>query len=415
LIEAAMNLAGIAIERNQAEESLKQLNQELENRVKDRTAQLMQTEERWQLALKGNNDGIWDWNLQTGELFLSDRFKEITGYDEHSPILDYFDELNKGTHPDDLALVMQALQDHLNKKTPHYIIEYRCWCYNSAYKWILSRGQALWDASGKAVRMVGSITDITEPKQAEEALRESEARYQKLSANLPGIIYQFLLRADGSFSFPYISHACRELLELEPEDVLQNAALVRNLIHPDDLQNHDESVAISAQTLQPWQWEGRMVLPSGKIRWLQIMSRPEAKENGAFLWDGIAVDVTDRKQAELALQESQQFIKKVADATPGILYLYDLEEQRNIYTNTSMFALLGYTSDEITAMDSSLMPQLIHPEDLPKIMKHLASFGGIEDGETREIEYRVRAADGQFCGCKVGILFLVGMRTVRLR
>ena len=395
LIEAAMNLAGIAIERNQAEESLKQLNQKLENRVKDRTAQLMQTEERWQLALKGNNDGIWDWNLQTGELFLSDRFKEITGYDEHSPILDYFEELNKGTHPDDLALVMQALQDHLNKKTPHYIIEYRCWCYNSAYKWILSRGQALWDASGKAVRMVGSITDITEPKQAEEALRESEARYQKLSANLPGIIYQYLLRGDGSFSFPYISPACRELLELEPEDVLQNGALVRNLIHPDDLENHDESVAISAQTLQPWQWEGRMVLPSGKIRWFQIVSRPEAKENGAFLWDGIAVDITDRKQAELALQESQQFIKKVADATPGILYLYDLEEQRNIYTNTSMFTLLGYTSDEITAMDSSLMPELIHPEDLPKIVKHHASFAEIEDGETREIEYRMRAADGQ--------------------
>lgn len=395
LIEAIINLAGIAIERNQAEESLKQLNQELENRVKQRTAQLMQTEERWQLALKGNNDGIWDWNLQTGELFLSDRFKEITGYDEHSPILDYFDELNKGAHPDDLALVMQALQDHLNKKTPHYIVEYRCWCYNSAYKWILSRGQALWDASGKAVRMVGSITDITEPKQAEEALRESEARYQKLSANLPGIIYQFLLYADGSASFPYISPACREVFELEPEDVMKDATLIGNLIHPDDRQNHDESVAISAQTLQPWQWEGRFVLPSGKIRWLQIMSRPEAKENGAFLWDGIAVDVTDRKQAELALQESQQFIKKVADATPGILYLYDLEEKRNIYTNISMLTLLGYTSDEITAMDSSFMPQLIHPEDLPKIVKHHASFGGIKDGETREFEYRVRAADGK--------------------
>ncbi|WP_333333049.1 PAS domain S-box protein [Microcoleus sp. LAD1_D3] len=395
LIEAAMNLAGIAIERNQAEESLQQLNQELENRVQQRTAQLMQTEERWQLALKGNNDGIWDWNLQTGELFLSDRFKEITGYDEHSPILDYFDELNKGTHPDDLALVMQALQDHLNKKTPHYIIEYRCWCYNSAYKWILSRGQALWDVSGKAVRMVGSITDITERKQAEEALRESEARFQKLSGNVPGVIYQFVLRTDSSFSFPYISPACREMFEREAEAVLQNAALITDLIHSDDRQNHDESVAISAQTLQPWHWEGRFVLPSGKIRWFQIISRPEAKENGDTIWDGIAVDVTDRKQAELALQESQQFIQKVASATPGILYLYDLEEQRNIYTNTSMLALLGYTSEEITAMDASLMPQLIHPEDLPKIVKHHASFAGIKDGETREIEYRVRAADGQ--------------------
>ncbi|WP_445241243.1 PAS domain S-box protein [Microcoleus vaginatus] len=255
LIEAANNLAGIAIERNQAEESLQQLNQELENRVQQRTAQLMQTEERWQLALKGNNDGIWDWDLQTGELFVSERFKEITGY-EDSDISDYNNKWNTSLHPDDLAISQQLLQEHLERKTPHYITEYRLWCYNSAYKWILSRGQALWDASGKAVRMVGSITDITEPKQAEEALRESEARYQKLSANLPGIIYQFLLCPDGSFCFHYISAACRELFELEPEDVLQNAALVTDLIHPEDRQNYEESGAISAQTLQPWQWQG---------------------------------------------------------------------------------------------------------------------------------------------------------------
>ncbi|MEG4917240.1 PAS domain S-box protein [Microcoleus sp. B7-D4] len=395
LIEAIRSLAGIAIERNQAEESLKQLNQELENRVKQRTAQLMQTEERWQLALKGNNDGIWDWNLQTGELFVSDRFKEITGY-EDSDISDYNNTWNTSLHPDDLEMSQELLQEHLERKTPHYITEYRLWCYNSAYKWILSRGQALWDESGKAVRMVGSITDITERKQAEEALRETEARFQKLSANVPGIIYQFLLCPDGYFSFPYISGACRELLEVEPEDVLKNAALVTDLIHPEDRQNHDESVAISAQSLQPGQWEGRMVLPSGNIRWFQINSRPEAKDNGDILWDGIAVDVTDRKQAELALQESQQFIQKVADATPGILYLYDLEEQRNIYANSSVLGLLGYTRDDITAMDSSVMPQLIHPEDLPKIVKHHASFLGVEDGEIWEIDYRMRAANGQF-------------------
>jgi PAS domain S-box-containing protein len=395
LIEAVRHLAGIAIERKQAEESLKQLNQELENRVEQRTAQLMQTEERWQLALKGNNDGIWDWNLQTGEIFLSDRFKEITGY-EHRPNLDYFDEWNRGTHPDDLALVMQAFQDHLDKKTPHYIIEYRLWCYNSAYKWILSRGQALWDESGKAVRIVGSITDITERKQAEEALRESKAKFQKLSANLPGVIYQCLLRVNGSFSFPYVSPACREMFELEPENLRKNAVVLIDLVHPDDRQDYNESVAISAQTLQPWYWEGRFVLPSGKVRWFQSISRPEAKENGDILWDGITVDVTNRKQAELALQESQQFIEKIADATPGILYLFDLEEQRHIYANSSIGKVLGYSFNEIQAMGSSLMSQLVHPEDLQIIVKHHASFVGIIDGEISEIEYRMRAANGQF-------------------
>ncbi|TAF57123.1 MAG: PAS domain S-box protein [Oscillatoriales cyanobacterium] len=395
LIESVRHLAGIAIERKQAEESLKQLNEELENRVEQRTAQLMQTEERWQLALKGNNDGIWDWNLQTREIFLSDRFKEITGY-EDIPNLDYFDQWNRNTHPDDLSLVMQAFQDHLDKKTPHYITEYRLLCYNSTYKWILSRGQALWDASGKAVRIVGSITDITERKEAESALRESEARFQKLSGNVPGVIYRFVLRADGSFSFPYISPACREMFEREPEAVLQNAALITDLIHPDDRQNHDESVAVSAQTLQPWHWEGRFVLPSGQIRWFQIISRPEARENGDIVFDGISIDVTNRKEAELALQESQQFVQKIADATPGILYLYDLEEQRNIYANSSMGTLLGYTFDEIKAMGSSLMTQLINPEDLPKILEYHSRFAEIKDGEIREIEYRMLAANGEW-------------------
>ncbi|TAE65530.1 MAG: PAS domain S-box protein [Oscillatoriales cyanobacterium] len=395
LIESVRHLAGIAIERKQAEESLKQLNEELENRVEQRTAQLMQTEERWQLALKGNNDGIWDWNLQTGEIFLSDRFKEITGY-EHIPMLDYFDEWNRNTHPDDLDLVMQAFQDHLDKKTPHYITEYRLWCYNSTYKWILSRGQALWDASGKAVRIVGSITDITERKEAEEALQKSEAKFQKLSANLPGVIYQCLLGGDGYLSFPYVSPASLEMFELEPESLRKNAALLIDLVHPDDRQDYNESVAISAQTLQPWYWEGRFVLPSGKIHWFQSISRPEAKANGDILWDGITIDITNRKQAELALQESQQFIQKIADATPGILYLYDLEEQRNVYANSSMGTLLGYTFDEIKAMGSSLMTQLINPEDLPKILEYHASFAEIKDGEIREIEYRMLAANGEW-------------------
>lgn len=286
LIEVAISLAGIAIEQKQAEESLQQLNEDLENRVIERTSELSQA----------------------------------------------FGQLQ---------------------------------------------------------------TEIAERQEAEQELTESESRFQKLSANLPGVIYQFLLPPDGSFSFPYISPASRQLFELEPEDMMQNPDFAKDFIHSDDRQNYHESVTISAQTLQPFQWEGRMILPSGKIRWFQIISRPEAKENGDILWDGIITDITDRKQAELALQESNQFIQKIADATPGVLYLYDLEQQRNIYANSSVGTLLGYTFDQIKGMGSMLMPQLIYPDDLVKILEYHSSFAGIQNGEVWEIEYRMLGANGE--------------------
>ena len=287
LIEVARNLAGIAIERKQAEESLQQLNEDLENKVIERTSELIKA------------------------------FKQLQ-------------------------------------------------------------------------------TEIAERQEAEKELTESESRFQKLAANLPGMIYQCLLRSDNSVSFPYVSPACREMFELESKAIQQDSDLLINLIHPDDSQNYYESVAISAKDMQPWLWEGRLVLPSGKIKWFQVNARPEAKENGDIVWDGITIDITARKQAELALQESQQFIQKIADATPGILYVYDLEEQRNVYANSSLRKLLGYTFDQSQEIESTLLPQLIHPDDMAKNVEHHATFAGIQDGEIVEIEYRMQAANDQW-------------------
>lgn len=132
---------------------------------------LRESEQRWQLALRGNNDGIWDWNLKTNEVFFSVRWKEMLGYQEHE-ISHHFDEMLKRVHPHDLDLVKKAVKDHFAKKTSFYTKEYRVLCKDGSYKWILDRGQALWDEDGNVVRMVGSHTDITERKQVEENLSQ---------------------------------------------------------------------------------------------------------------------------------------------------------------------------------------------------------------------------------------------------
>jgi PAS domain S-box-containing protein len=138
---------------------------------------LRESEERWQLALHGNNDGIWDWNLKTNEVFFSTRWKEMLGYKNHEVSSDW-NEWTKLIHPDERDWVLQAFQDHFAKKTPFYVCEYRIQCQDGSYKWILDRGQALWDALGDIVRMVGSYTDITDRKRADEELKRQNLRSQ---------------------------------------------------------------------------------------------------------------------------------------------------------------------------------------------------------------------------------------------
>ncbi|MBD2409538.1 ATPase [Nostoc calcicola FACHB-389] len=146
-----------------------------------RTAEALQeSEQRWQLALQGNNDGIWDWNLKTNEVFFSTRWKEILGYEDHE-VCNCWDEWTKRIHPDERDLVVQTFQDHFAKKTPFYVCEYRVQCQDGSYKWILDRGQALWDALGDVVRMVGSYTDITDRKRTEEELQRQNLRSQLFS------------------------------------------------------------------------------------------------------------------------------------------------------------------------------------------------------------------------------------------
>ncbi|MFB2736639.1 GAF domain-containing protein [Umezakia ovalisporum] len=140
-------------------------------------AALRQSEERWQLALQGNNDGIWDWNVKTNEVFFSTRWKEMLGYEDHE-ISDHWDEWQKRVHPDDLKSVLQAFENHFAKKTPFYVTEHRILCKDGGYKWILDRGQALWDENGDVVRMLGSHTDIAERKRVEEELKRQNLRSQ---------------------------------------------------------------------------------------------------------------------------------------------------------------------------------------------------------------------------------------------
>jgi len=140
---------------------------------------LRESEERYALAMRGSNDGLWDWNLRSNQVYYSPRWKGMIGYAE-SEIQDTPQEWFSRIHPDDIEKFRLDLQAHLSGNTPHFENEHRIQHKNGEYRWVSSRGLAVWDTSGQAYRLAGSITDISDRKFAEQKLLQY-AFYDKLT------------------------------------------------------------------------------------------------------------------------------------------------------------------------------------------------------------------------------------------
>lgn len=176
--------------------------------------------------------------------------------------------------------------------------------------------------------------------EAQAALQRSNTRYQNLAQNVPGMIYQFILKPDGSRAFLYVSRGCRELFGLEPEELLHDAPLFWKLTHPDDIALLNRSIAISAETLKPWDCVWR-VFVFGQIKWLQGSSRPERQADGSIIWDGLVTDITEHQEAEEALRESAEREKAIAFVIQRMRQTLDIEQIFSATTQELRQALNG--------------------------------------------------------------------------
>ena len=153
----------------QVNRQLIQTNETLDRTVEERTAKLRAIEERFELAVRGSTDGLWDWNVLTNEVFYSPRMKELLGYsDDEFP--NVFSSFESRLHPDDHDWVLSEVDEHLKHRQP-YDVEYRLWTKSGEYRWFRARGQAIWNDAGQAQRMAGSLTDVTEEHRLRERFR----------------------------------------------------------------------------------------------------------------------------------------------------------------------------------------------------------------------------------------------------
>ncbi|TVZ27696.1 PAS domain S-box-containing protein [Gillisia sp. Hel_I_86] len=150
------------------------------SRIKNIENELGESEQRLHLALEGSGDGVWDWDIPNGKQYMSDRAKEMLGFDPEESLTD-IEEWDKRIHPEEQKKSEKALQDYFNNIVTIYYIEKRILCKDGTYKWILDRGKIIkWDSRGNPLRMIGTQTDISERKNAENLIKENEARFRSL-------------------------------------------------------------------------------------------------------------------------------------------------------------------------------------------------------------------------------------------
>jgi len=176
-----------------------------------RTAEqaLRESEQRYELAVKGANDGMFEWDLKTGTTFYSPRWKSMLGYRE-SEVGDHIEDWHSRTHPDDLDNVLARMRDHLEGRTDRFESEHRLRCRDASYRWVLARATAIRRASGTPYRVVGLHTDISSRRQTQETLLElaegltsarGEEYFRTLVRNFAG-----MLRARDAFLCEALNH-----------------------------------------------------------------------------------------------------------------------------------------------------------------------------------------------------------------
>jgi two-component system sensor histidine kinase UhpB len=178
---------------------------------------LRRSEERFELAVRGSNDGIWDWNIRSGEVYFSPRVSELLHY-ETGELPNRLDSFNVHLHPEDRERAWAAVHTHLEERKP-YDVEYRLRTKDGQYRWFRSRAEAVWDEKGAAVRMAGSLTDIHDRKAAEESLRQAQAE-------------ALLARQEFTQRLISAQEQERKRLASELHDSLgQNLSLIKNRVH----------------------------------------------------------------------------------------------------------------------------------------------------------------------------------------
>jgi PAS domain S-box-containing protein len=347
-------------------------NNQLRQQLQQQEATIQESEERLKTTLEATRTGFWEWNIQTRKIQWSDNLEPFFGLrpGEFDGSLQMFaDRL----HPEDRDRVLAAI-NHTITTGENYEIAFRVLYPNGRIRWALSQGKVFYDKDGQPVRMVGNDIDITDRKQAEITLRESEQRYAALAKISPVGIF----RTDTQGDCLYTNDRWCELAGLSPLEAKGKGWL--NALHPEDRDRVCAEWYHAAELNQPFRSEYRFQTPEGVVSWLIGQATSERDGEGNLIgYVGTVTDITVRKQVEKALQGSEKQFRQLAENIDAVFWIRDAVAQRINYVSPAYQRLWG-----------------LNPQDLYEDLQAWVNYIHPDDREPTEKAFQEKAPSGQF-------------------
>jgi PAS domain S-box-containing protein len=299
--------------------------------------ELRKSRERFELAVQGSQDGLWDWDLTTDAVYYSPRYKSMVGYADHE-FPNRSEEWAKRVHPEDLERVRSELRAHFKGRESLSWVEFRFRHKDGSYRWIRSRAFVLRDATGRVYRMAGSHEDITDRKFAEEELRKSRERFELAVLGSQDGLWDWDVLTDQIWYSPRF----KNILGYEDHEIGNHPDEWRKRLHPEDRERaHAAFAACLEGSAALFELEARLLHKDGSYRWLLGRGVALRDANGkTYRMAGSHEDITDRKAAEEKLAHERTLLHTLMDNLPDGIYFKDTTG-RFLRVNKAVTDLLG--------------------------------------------------------------------------
>lgn len=363
---------------------------------------LRDSEERWKFALEGARNGVWDWNIETGQLFESEQCRAINGYQSHEMTFNVEERLGK-IHPEDIEEFTCSLRAHFHGETPFFENDHRSLAADGCYKWISARGKVMgWSDDGKPLRMLGTITDIGKRKQMEVELQQAKDNLEQTVNQRTAELMEANKRLARELEERRLAQLALQQSEERFRLLFKKSEAVLLLIDPDsgNILDANETASkyygyshkticemsiheinclppeevLAERQLAKTEKRNYFVFPhrlsSGEMRTVEVYSSP-VKINGHTILFSIVHDITDRKNAEIALLEYADEILDLYDNAPCGYHSID-QAGFLIRINNTELNWLGYTRDQI--IGKKRITDMMTAESLAKFHQSFPEF-----------------------------------------